>query len=52
MSRQKKVLYGSGNILGYRLIKGKQSVDNTYEIIEEDAETVRMIFDLYVNQDM
>lgn len=52
VSRQKKVLYGSGNILGYRLIKGKQSVDNTYEIIEEDAETVRMIFDLYVNQDM
>lgn len=52
ISRQKGVLYGTGNILGYRLIKGKKSTDNTYEIIEEDAETVKMIFDLYVNKDM
>lgn len=52
VSRQKGVLYGTGNILGYRLIKGKSSVDNTYEIIEEDADTVRMIFDMYVNKDM
>lgn len=52
ISRQKGVLYGTGNILGYRLIKGEKSTDNTYEIVEEDAETVRMIFDLYINQDM
>ncbi len=52
ISRQKGVLYGTGNILGYRLIKGEKSTDNTYEIVEEDAETVRMIFDLYINHDM
>lgn len=48
ISRQNGKLYGTGNILGYRLIKE----ENTYEIIEEDAETVRMIFDMYVNQDL
>lgn len=48
-SREKGVLYGNGNILGYRLVKGKTSVDNTYEIIEEEAETVRMIYDLYLS---
>ena len=47
-SREKGVLYGNGNILGYRLVKGKTSVENTYEIIEEEAETVRMIYDLYL----
>lgn len=52
ISRQKGVLYGTGNILGYRLVKGDKSIDNTYVIVEEDAETVRMIFDLYVNKDM
>lgn len=52
ISRQKGVLYGTGNILGYRLVRGGKSTENTYELIEEDAETVRMIFDLYVNQDM
>ena len=46
------MLYGTGNILGYRLIKGEKSIDNTYEIIEEDAETVKRIFDYYVNGDM
>lgn len=48
-SREKGVLYGNGNILGYRLIKGKKSTDNTYEIIEEEAETVRLIYDLYLS---
>ncbi len=52
ISRQKGVLYGTGNILGYRLVRGACSADNTYEIIEEDADTVRMIFDLYVNRGM
>ena len=47
-SREKGVLFGNGNILGYRLVKGKTSVENTYEIIEEEAETVRMIYDLYL----
>ena len=49
ISRQKGVLYGNGNILGYRLIKGKTSTENTYEIVEEEAETVRMIYDMYLS---
>lgn len=48
ISREKGVLYGCGNILGYRLVRGEKSTDNTYEIIEEEAETVRMIYDLYL----
>ncbi|MCT8975007.1 recombinase family protein [Clostridium sp. CX1] len=38
----KKVLYGSGNILGYN------RVGKTFVIDEEQADTVRMIFDLYL----
>ena len=41
ISRDNGVLYGNGNILGY------DRVGNTYVINEEQAETVRMIFDLY-----
>lgn len=48
ISRQKGVLYGNGNILGYRLVRGKTSSENTYEIVEEDAETIRMIYDFYL----
>ena len=48
ISRKKGVLYGNGNILGYRLVKGSKSSENTYEIIEEDAETVRMVYDFYL----
>lgn len=40
-SRERGVLYGNGNILGYR------RVGKTYVIEPEEAETVRMIFDLY-----
>lgn len=39
---EKKVLYGSGNILGYNR-NGK-----TFVIDEEQAETVRIIFELYL----
>lgn len=42
ISRDNGVLYGSGNILGY------DRVGSTYVINEEQAETVRMIFDLYL----
>lgn len=42
ISRDNGVLYGSGNILGY------ERVGNTYVINEEQAETVRIIFDLYL----
>lgn len=36
------MLYGSGNIIGYDRVNG------TYVINEDQAETVRMIFDLYL----
>ena len=42
VSREKGVLYGNGNILGY------DRVGDTYQINEEQAETVRLIFDLYL----
>ena len=43
VSRQKGVLYGNGNILGYRRENG------TYVIEPEQAYTVRKIFELYVS---
>ena len=36
-------MYGNGNILGY------DRLGDTYVINEEQAETVRMIYDLYLN---
>lgn len=53
ISRSKNILYGCGNILGYDLKRnigndGKwNSTENTYVINPEQAETVRMIYDLY-----
>lgn len=46
ISRQKGILYGNGNILGYDLIKGKTSEETTYVINEEQAETVKIIYEL------
>ena len=43
ISRDNGVLYGNGNIIGYDLDKAK----GTYVINTEQAETVRIIFDLY-----
>lgn len=43
ISRDKGVLYGNGNILGYNRDKAL----GTYVIDKEQAETVRLIFDLY-----
>ena len=40
--REKNILFGSGNILGY------DRVGKTYVINEEQAKTVRMIFEMYV----
>lgn len=42
ISRDNGVLYGNGNILGYT------RVEDTYKIVEEEAETIRMIFNLYL----
>lgn len=44
-SRAKGVLYGSGNILGY-----KRTPDGKYKIDDIQAATVRMIFNMYVYQ--
>lgn len=43
ISRENKVLYGNGNILGY------DRVGDTYVINEEQAETVRMIYRMYLD---
>ena len=43
ISREKKTIYGSGNILGYNRVGG------SYVVNEEQAETVRMIYSMYVN---
>lgn len=48
VSRENGVLYGNGNILGYDLIKQ----DKTYVINEEQAETVKLIYDMYLNDQM
>ena len=42
ISRDNGVLYGNGNILGY------DRLGDTYVINEDQAETVRMIYDLYL----
>ena len=42
VSREKGTLYGSGNILGY------DRIGDTYVVNPDQAETVRMIFDLYL----
>lgn len=43
ISRNNGVIYGNGNILGY------DRVGEKYVINEQQAETVRMIFDMYLN---
>lgn len=43
ISREKATLYGSGNILGY------DRCGNTYVINEEQADTVRLIYNMYMN---
>lgn len=47
-ARSNGVLFGNGNILGYRHIKGDKSYESTYEIDEEQAKTVRKIFELCI----
>ena len=44
VSREKGTLYGSGNILGY------ERVGDTYVINPDQAETVRIIFEMYLNE--
>lgn len=47
-ARANGILFGNGNILGYKHVKGKNSCDTTYEIDEEQAKTVRVIYDLCI----
>lgn len=47
-SRQNGVLYGNGNILGYKLEKNGKSTQNTYSIDPEQGPTVARIFELYL----
>ena len=51
VSRQKGVAYGNGNILGYDRIKysvGNNDFESKFVINPEQAETVRKIFDWYL----
>ncbi|MCI8363933.1 MAG: recombinase family protein [Eubacterium sp.] len=45
-ARSNGIHFGNGNILGYDLVKGEKSCDTTYKINEEEAATVRKIFEL------
>ena len=49
ISRDKQILFGNGNLLGYNLVVAKNSCDNHYVINEEQADTVRRIFELYLD---
>ena len=46
VSRENGMVYGCGNILGY-----KRSAGGTYEIDEEQAETVKLIFKMYTEDE-
>lgn len=57
ISRNNGVLYGTGNILGYKRIRKKSDFDKkhaigdksvpTFAIVPEEAETVKLIFEYY-----
>lgn len=46
VSREKGTLYGNGNILGY------DRIGDTYVLNPEQAETVRMIYDMYLYDEL
>ena len=46
-SKSKNILYGNGNILGYS--RNPNSKSNSYIINEEQANTIRRIFELYLD---
>lgn len=48
ISREKGILYGY-NAFGYTHVKGETSAETRYIINEEEADTVRLIFDLYLS---
>ncbi len=46
IARANGIHFGTGNILGYDIVKGEKSYQTTYVINEKQAETVRKIFEL------
>ncbi len=58
IARKNKILYGNGNVLGYDRVRKRSDTDKrnaigdksvpTFEINEAQADTVRRIFDLYL----
>lgn len=48
ISREKGILYGN-NAYGYTHIKGEKSSDSRYIINEHEAETVRLVYELYLS---
>ncbi len=46
VARENGVLMGNGNILGYDIVRGKKSRQATYVINPEQAETVRIIYQM------
>ena len=50
--RSRKTVMGNGNCFALRLCRGTHAVDNRYEIIPEEAETVKFIYDAYLNKGM
>lgn len=48
ISREKGILYGY-NAFGYTHVKGETSAESRYIINKEEADTVRLIYDLYMS---
>lgn len=48
IARANGIHFGTGNILGYDIVKGEKSYQTTYIINEEQAKTVRLIYDLVI----
>ena len=52
VSKSNKKLFGTGNILGYDLVRSFDGESNTYSINEDQAQTVRMIYHMYLDKKM
>lgn len=48
VSRSNGKLFGTGNILGYDLVRSLDGESNTYSINEDQSETVKLIYHMYV----
>ena len=50
--RNRQTLLGNGNCFAYRLIRGEHAIDNKYEIVPQEAETVKDVFFYYLDKGM